>query len=384
MLTTIIAAVVVLGGLIFFHELGHFLVARLFGMGVDTFSLGFGPKLLVYKTGKTSYALSLIPLGGYVALAGENDDGGLPEGFTEDECFSSRPAWQRMLVVLAGPVFNIVLAWSLCWIMTAGWGMGILLPQVGSVVPDGPAAQAGVLPGDSVLRINGAEISEWQHLADAASRSRGTPLLLTISRPAGGGAAGGGIHSSMSGILDKKAQILQIRVTPKLLIRKSLFGEDEKAWMLGVGASGNVRHVRLNVLDAAKEGWRQTLNLLDLTWKSVVKLAQRVIPFDQVGGPIMIAQMVGQQAEQGIVGLLGLAALISINLGVLNLLPIPVLDGGQILFFFIEMIIRRPVPAPIQIWGMRFGLACLITLMVLATYNDIIRLLRNAGWLGGA
>ena len=124
MLTTIIAAVIVLGGLIFFHELGHFLVARALGMGVTTFSLGFGPKLLKTKRGKTEYALSLVPLGGYVALVGENDDSELPEGFTQEESFSHRPAWQRLLVVLAGPLANVLLAWLLCWTRSASAGDG--------------------------------------------------------------------------------------------------------------------------------------------------------------------------------------------------------------------------------------------------------------------
>ena len=171
MLTTIIAAVIVLGGLIFFHELGHFLVARALGMGVSTFSLGFGPKLLTWKHGKTEYALSLVPLGGYVALVGEYEDGDktseLPDGFTPEECFSFRPAWQRLLVVAAGPVFNIILAWLLCWIMAYGWGMGLLLPHVGKVEAGSPAAVAGLLPGDTILRINGAPIQEWKEMADA-------------------------------------------------------------------------------------------------------------------------------------------------------------------------------------------------------------------------
>ena len=380
MLTTIIAAVIVLGGLIFFHELGHFLVARALGMGVSTFSLGFGPKLLTWKHGKTEYALSLVPLGGYVALVGEYEDADktseLPDGFTPEECFSFRPAWQRLLVVAAGPVFNIILAWLLCWIMAYGWGMGLLLPHVGKVEAGSPAAVAGLLPGDTILRINGAPIQEWKEMADAINNSGGSPLQLMISRPrtAADGTVG---VTNLSGVVSKDAQVLQVTVTPRLSVRKNIFREDEKAWLVGITASGNVRRVELGFFEAAREGLTQTGQLLDLTWKSIVKLVQRVIPADQVGGPIMIAQMVGQQAEQGLVGLLGLAALISINLGVLNLLPVPVLDGGQILFFLLEIIFRRPVPQVIQTWGMRFGVVLLAMLMIFATYNDIMRILRG-------
>ena len=386
MLTTIVAAVIVLGGLIFFHELGHFLVARTLGMGVSTFSLGFGPKLLTWKPGKTEYALSLVPLGGYVALVGENEsDGGneLPDGFTHEEAFSARPAWQRVLVVAAGPVFNILLAWLLCWIMAYGWGMGILLPHVGKVEANSPAATAGVRPGDTILRVNGAPVQEWKDMADAIGNSGGAPLQLMISRPRTATENGIGV-TSLSGVVSKDARVLQLTVRPTLSVRKTIFGEDEKAWLVGITASGNVRHMKLGFFEAAREGLTQTGRLLDLTWQSFIKLAQRVIPADQVGGPIMIAQMVGQQAEQGLAGLLGLAALISINLGVLNLLPIPVLDGGQLLFFLLEILFRRPVPAPIQTWAMRFGVALLAMLMIFATYNDIMRLLRGWGLGGGA
>lgn len=386
MLTTIIAAVIVLGGLIFFHELGHFLVARALGMGVSTFSLGFGPKLLTWRPGKTEYALSLVPLGGYVALVGENEGDGnndLPDGFTHEESFSSRPAWQRLLVVAAGPVFNILLAWLLCWIMAYGWGMGVLLPHVGKVDANSPAAVAGVRPGDTILRVNGAPVQEWQDMAEAIGNSGGAPLQLMISRPRTATENGIGV-TNLSGVVSKDAQVLQLTVKPALSVRKTIFGEQEQAWLVGITASGNVRRVELGFFAAAGEGLTQTGRLLDLTWQSFVKLAQRVIPADQVGGPIMIAQMVGQQAEQGLAGLLGLAALISINLGVLNLLPIPVLDGGQLLFFLLEIIFRRPVPVPVQTWAMRFGVALLATLMIFATYNDIMRLLRGWGLGGGA
>lgn len=213
-------------------------------------------------------------------------------------------------------------------------------------------------------------------MADAINNSGGAPLQLMISRPRTVAGNGVGV-TDLSGVVAKDAQVLQVTVTPRQSVRKTIFGEKENAWLVGIVASGNVRRVELGFFEAAREGLIQTGNLLDLTWKSIVKLAQRVIPADQVGGPIMIAQMVGQQAEQGLVGLLGLAALISINLGVLNLLPVPVLDGGQILFFLLEIIFRRPVPLGIQTWAMRFGVALLAMLMIFATYNDIMRILRS-------
>ena len=363
MLTTIVAAIIVLGGLIFFHELGHFTVARWLGMGVSTFSLGFGPKLLKYRHGKTEYALSLVPLGGYVALVGENDENDIPSGFTREECFSLRPAWQRFLVIAAGPFANILLACILCWVVAWGWGNTVMLPQVGTVMPQSAAAQAGLQKGDLILSIDGQALSSWDEISPTVAAANGRPLTLTVARQPAEGMTQG--------------TELELTLTPQWSTRKTIFGEDENAWLIGIGPLGSVRVEELGFAEALETGLVQTWRLVDLTWQSFVKLAQRVVPADQVGGPIMIAQMVGQQAEQGLVGVLGLAALISINLAILNLLPVPVLDGGQMLFCLIEMIFRRPVPQKIQEWGMRVGMALLLSLMIFATFNDVTRIINT-------
>lgn len=369
MLITIIAVVIVLGGLIFFHELGHFLAARALGMGVTTFSLGFGPKLLKMKRGKTEYALSLVPLGGYVALVGENDDSELPEGFTQEESFSQRPAWQRLAVAAAGPLANVLLAWLLCWMLAFGWGQAIMLPQVGSIVADSPAAAAGLQRGDLILRVNDAETPDWQSMADAIGASNGQPVTLHVLRPLP--TASGEIQPG----LPETGEELRLTLTPKRAMRTTIFGEQENAWLIGISVSGNMRYEDLSFAQAALAGVRQTWGMAELTAESFLKLVQRVVPLDQVGGPIMIAQLVGEQAQQGVAGVLGLAALISINLAILNLLPIPILDGGTVLFCLIEMVFRRPVHEKVQEWGMRVGLALLVALMVLATYNDIVRII---------
>ncbi|MEG6594125.1 M50 family metallopeptidase, partial [Desulfovibrio sp. 1188_IL3213] len=181
---------------------------------------------------------------------------------------------------------------------------------------------------------------------------------------------------------DMPPSLLTVEITPEMAVRKTIFGEDEKAWLVGIRNTGAARLVEHGFWSAAVAGASQTSNMLALTWKSFVKLIERVVPLDQVGGPIMIMQMVGKQAHEGMAGLLALAALISINLGVLNLLPIPVLDGGQIVFCLWEMIFRRPVNARVQDYAMRVGLALLVTLMLLATYNDIWRIVKGAGWFG--
>ena len=381
MLTTIIAVVVVLGGLIFFHELGHFAVARGLGMGVSTFSLGFGPKILKYRKGKTEYALSLVPLGGYVALVGESDPKDLPEGFTEKESFALRPAWQRLLVVAAGPAANIILAWLLCWTLALGWGTPVLLPQVGGVVQNGPADKAGIQPGDTIVSINGAAVANWQAMADAITQSNGKTLAVTLSRPDMAPQADDQTRADEAA-QPEQGMIISVELTPERSIRKTIFGEEESAWLIGIRNSGAVRLVQHGFADAAIAGAGQTADMVSLTWQSFVKLAERVVPLDQVGGPIMIMQMVGKQAHEGLAGLLALAALISINLGILNLLPIPVLDGGQIVFCLWEIIFRRPLNARLQDYAMRAGIALLVALMLLATYNDLWRILKNTGWFG--
>lgn len=360
MFITIISVIIVLGGLIFFHELGHFLMARVLGMGVSTFSLGFGPKILKHKWGKTEYAISLVPLGGYVALVGESDPADIPQGFSMAESFALRPAWQRLLVIASGPVANILLAWLLCWALAFGWGTLVMQPVIGAVQPDSPALRAGLIAGDRIEAINGKPIESWDQMSETITASNGQPMQIEVLREEKG----------------MPAETLHFELTAEKSTRKTIFGEDETAWLIGVRAGNAVSTRPESFWEAARAGALQTWTMVDLTWKSFVKLAQRVVPLDQVGGPIMIAQMVGEQAHHGLAGLLGLTALISVNLGILNLLPIPVLDGGQIVFCFYEMLFHRPAPVKAQEYATKIGLILLLGLMALATFNDIWRLIK--------
>jgi regulator of sigma E protease len=357
MLVSVVSVALVLGGLIFAHELGHFLAARSFGMGVLTFSLGFGPKILGKRFGKTEYRLSAVPLGGYVALVGEQEeDEELPEGFDRTESFSLRPPWQRLIVAFAGPFANLLLAWFICWGLAVWHGEAEIRPHIGAVEANSPAALAGLLPGDTVLAVNELEIQSWRHMAERIAQSGGAPLRLDIRR---------------------ERRNLTVNVTPAASVRKNIFGEDEQAFRIGVRASGEYSVRELGFFEAASAGLARSREMLVLTWQGMVKLVQRVAPLDQVGGPIMIARLVGEQAREGLTGVLGLTALVSINLAVLNLLPIPVLDGGTILFCALETLMRRPLSRRLREITARMGLAFLICLMLLATFNDIWRLART-------
>ncbi len=356
MIISIITVLLVLGGLIFFHELGHYLMARAFGMGVSTFSLGFGPKLWSRTIGKTEYCLSAVPLGGYCALVGEESGEDLPQGFTRDEYFSDRPAWQRLLVVLAGPIANILLAWILCIGLAYGYGQAQLIPSIGTVQENSPAAAAGLKSGDIILSVDGQDIDDWVVMAKAINDSAGKPMQLSV---------------------DRAGTIQNFTLTAKSATRKTIFGEDQETWVIGVKASGETAHIDIGFFDSIGAGAERTWTMLELTWTGFVKLFQRVVPLDQVGGPIMIVQIVGQQASEGLANVLSIAALISINLGILNLLPIPMLDGGHIVFFLLEMVFRRPLPARVREISGQVGFFLLIGLMVLATFNDIMRLFKD-------
>ncbi|MFP4517406.1 MAG: RIP metalloprotease RseP [Desulfovibrionales bacterium] len=353
MLTSTIAIVLVLGILIFFHELGHFLMARLFGIGVPTFSLGFGPKLWGFSMGKTQYRVSAVPLGGYVKLAGESRDAEIPEGFTEQESFIMRPPWQRMIVVAAGPVFNFILAWVIYFGLFWAMGQAELLPVIGTVVEDSPAAEAGIQEGDRITAISGDRVQNWEELATKIRSGEDQTLNL---------------------VLERDGQTLRKDITPRMETQKNIFGEEIQTPLIGISPSGDVEYTELGPIESAGASLGQTWELIRLTVVGIIKLVERIIPLETIGGPIMIAQLVGEQAQRGIVDVLALTALISINLGLLNLLPIPVLDGGHILFYAIETVTGKPLSERWQQITIRIGLALLLALMALAIYNDLARL----------
>lgn len=349
---SVLAVILVLGGLIFFHELGHYLANRAMGIGVITFSIGMGPKLFAFKRGKTEYRLSWLPFGGYVSAVGEYSDEIEALGFTQEEAIYNRAPWQRLVLAFAGPFANLLLAWIIYVGLTFFSGLAIALPQVGEVMPNSPALAAGLQKGDMITKINETIVTDWDQVPVLIGASNGKEIRLEVERD---------------------GNPLFMNLTPKQMTRSNIFGEKESAWLLGVQVLGTVRHEELSFGQAIIQGTIQTWNMIDLTLTGLKKLVTGSVPADAVGGPILIAEMIGSQASIGIASLLMLTALISVNLGLLNLLPIPVLDGGTILFSIIEMIIRRPIPNIVQEKLMQIGAFLLISLMVFATFNDIMR-----------
>lgn len=349
----IIPFIVVLGVLIFFHEFGHFLIAKLCNVKVLKFSLGFGPKVIGKKMGETEYVISAFPLGGFVKMLGEeNDEQIIPED--AHRSFSKQPVLTRIAIAAAGPMFNFLLAFILFSGIFLISGYPILIAEVGQVRPDSPADKSGILKGDIIEYIDGKKINKWGDIKKFIEKSPNKGLNMEIIRG------------------DKRISTM---VSPKEEIVKNIFGEEIKSALIGIVASGNIKELKLGPLRALKEGGKKTWELTALTVLTVVKLFQGVIPLKTLGGPIMIGQLTGEIAKQNLSYLLPFMAVISINLAILNLLPVPVLDGGLILLFLIEIAIRKPISIKKREMAQKIGLFLLILLMAIVFYNDLVRII---------
>ncbi|MDD6088753.1 MAG: RIP metalloprotease RseP [Desulfovibrionaceae bacterium] len=349
----IIAVILVLGGLIFFHELGHFAAARRLGIGVRTFSIGFGPKIRSWHRGKTEYCLSLIPLGGYVSLAGEEDNDVQDDLFSEKDFFSNRPPLQRLAVILAGPFSNFLVALILYFGLALIQGEMYLTTEVGQVRDNQPAAEAGIQQGDIILSINNRPVIRWDEVGKLIHASHGEPLQLLISR---------------------NGECRKISITPREMLINTNSGDAVKRWAIGIHASGKLASRPLNLIESLSYAFTSTGKITASVWNGFLKIITGSVSRDNIGGPILIAQVVDQQASEGVLPVLYITALISINLGILNLLPVPVLDGGHAMFLILEMIFRRPVNERVRTNAAKVGMFLLLALMIFATWNDIRRL----------
>ncbi|MBM4322718.1 MAG: RIP metalloprotease RseP [Deltaproteobacteria bacterium] len=358
-MTTIISTVIVLGILVFVHELGHFLLAKKLGVGVLTFSLGFGPKIIGKKIGETQYQIAAVPLGGFVKLIGENPEEEVKEELLS-RSFSNQPVWKRALIIGAGPFFNFFLAIVLFSTINL-FGIPYSLPKVGEVNPGLPAEAAGLKKGDLILSIDGKEVKKWEDLSRIIRNSQGKELTLQVKRD---------------------DETLDVKVTPKSSSVKNLFGEEVSTYVIGITHSGEFLVEKVNPLVAIGKGFIQTYQGIELTVVGIIKLIQRVIPAKTIGGPILIAQMAGEQARRGVLSLVLFMAILSINLGVINLFPIPILDGGHFIFLALEAVLKRPISIKKMEIAQQIGLGLIILLMLFAFYNDLIRIITPEGGLG--
>lgn len=349
-LFNVLAFLVVFGPLVFFHEFGHFIVARLFGVGVDKFSLGFGKRLWGKKVGRTEYCISAVPLGGYVKMVGEDPEVEVsPEDLAVS--FTHAHVLKRMAIVAAGPIFNYVLALAIFFGVFLTYGVPVLKPAVGKVSANMPAEEAGIQAGDLITAINGTEVETWVEMVEIISLCNGKDLDITVLR---------------------NGSELKFRLTPHTKIKK-MFDAEVKQYMIGIESAERGFLKKLTIPEAAAESFIETYRKVRTIFVILGRLISGEESSKSIGGPILIAEMAGHHAKQGIVHLIMFIAMLSLMLAILNLLPIPILDGGHLLFFTIEAVVRKPLNAKMREIAQLAGLFLLVMIMALAFYNDIAR-----------
>lgn len=378
-----LAPIFVFGLVVFIHELGHFIAAKVFGVYAPRFALGFGPAIVKWRKGETEYRINWLPVGGYVRMASRMDEtgsvleGGAEEGadlpadadpnamrpfgpkpIPERRWFESKPYIARLIIMLAGVTMNLALG----WVINIGLAKGSshdVTTVVDSVLTDHPAARAGVLVGDSIVAVNGHAVSSWDALLGMVSDSAGKPLDFTLSRN----------RTVVHLTVEPKLDTLVDEITGK----KSITGK--------VGLVPRLSTHPLPWPGAVRYGTIETERMATLIFTSLGRLATRDIPVSDLGGPVMIAQQSVKAAQDGADSLFTLISLISINLAVFNLLPIPILDGGQIVIQTVEALLRRPLSDRAREYVAGLGLVLIALLFITVTFNDLKRLV--VGLMGG-
>ncbi len=355
-MASVITFLIVLGVLVFVHEFGHYIVARYCGVQVQTFSLGFGPKILSKKWGETEYCISVVPLGGYVRLLGDDPKDEVPPEM-RSQSFLAQNLKKKAAIVLAGPLFNLLLA-LIIFIGVFLTGVPSLTSDVGEVQSDSAASQGGLKGGDRVVAIEGEAISLWEEIRETLQKHGGKALHVVV---------------------DRAGRRVNLTITPTQKEIKDVFGDERPLWVIGILPKGTHIIKRYDPLTATIMGVERTVDMTMVNLVGIFKLIAGKISSDNIGGPILIAQMAGKQAEEGMLNVLLFIALLSINLGIINLLPIPILDGGHLFLFIIEAVIGHPISVKKKEMAQQVGLFFIISLMVFAFYNDIMRFFVKQG-----
>lgn len=345
-----ITFLLVLSFLVFFHELGHFLAARYFGVRVHVFSIGFGKQIFAKEWRGTTWQLSLIPLGGYVKMKGQDDSNpALIEN--GNDSYNTKKPWQRIIILFAGPFANFLLA-AILYFSIAIMGASTFAAQIGTVQKNSPAFNAGILKDDLIIRINEKEIKSWEDIGKIIVNSQG-PLKFYIKR-------------------DNK--LIAKTINPYISDSQNMFKEKIKKRMIGISPSGKVIQLNLSLSESLVYAYEKTIFSSTMIFQGVQKLIQGIIPSSEIGGVITIGKVISDASESSIIALFTITALISVNLGVLNLLPIPALDGGHIMFNIYEMITKRKPSDKVFMFLTIAGWVILGSLMLLGIYNDINRI----------
>lgn len=354
--TYVVPFLIILSVVVFIHELGHYLVARWCGVRVDVFSVGFGPELFgINDRAGTRWKFSVLPLGGYVKMHGDAD----PTSSTVDQAalpdkdsFPAKNVWQRMAIVAAGPAANIIFAILALALLFSTVGRPFTPAVVGEVQPDGAAAEAGLLPGDRIVAVDQEPLESFEQLQGIVRFQPDVPLTFTIERD---------------------GESLDLVATPRETTIEDRFGQEHKIGLIGISRSG-VEFRHSNPLYAVVEGTVETYRMITGTLSALGQIIVGSRNTEELGGPLRIAQMSGEIAKDGVVPVIWFTAVLSINLGLINLFPIPLLDGGHLVMYGIEALRGRPLTERSQEVAFRFGLVVVLSLMMFATWNDLVQL----------
>ena len=350
---------------VFFHELGHFWVARRCGVSVETFSIGFGRSLLSWKDRHgTDWQIGWIPLGGYVKFSGDENAASVPDSeklhsMSDDERGKSlhfKPLWQRVAVVSAGPIANFILAIVIFSALFMSFGQQIVRPIIAQVIEDSAAARAGFTAGDRIIAIDGNQVDGFNDVQRVVTVNADQNLTFTIER---GNA------------------LMDIVATPERVLERDRFGNEFKIGRLGVSAAASSDSVTMRncgPLEAVVTATEETDFIIEQTFVMIGRIITGRESVDVLGGPIKIAQISGQTATLGLIALIHLTAVISVSIGLINLFPIPMLDGGHLMFYAYEGVFGKPMSQRVQDIGMRVGLGMVLTLFVFVTWNDLSQL----------